>query len=91
MDYLRQHFDLSNHSSVIPAPKNSKNLSVLKLVELHLSGCSDQNVVLSVPLVLCTFYLLKDFHKLTECIEDIIAYLKHCQLRAVATLYNVHE
>jgi hypothetical protein len=48
----------------------------LKL-ELHFSGWSDHNVVLSDPLVLCMFYLLKYFHNFTEFIEDIIAYLNN--------------
>jgi hypothetical protein len=89
MGHLRQYFDLSSHSSVIqPASKNSKKPAVLKLVELRLNGCSDQNIVLSDPLALCIFYLLKYFHNFTEFIEDIIAYLKNCQLRAMATLYG---
>jgi hypothetical protein len=88
MGHLRQYFDLSSHSSVIqPASKKKKKkLSFLKLVELHLNGCSDQNIVLSDPSVLCMFYLLKYFHNFTEFIEDIIAYLKNFQLGAMATL-----
>jgi hypothetical protein len=79
--------DLSSHSSVIqPASKPSKKPAVLKLVELCLNGCSHQNIVLSDPSALCIIYLLKYFHNFTEFIEDIIAYLKNCQLRAVATL-----
>jgi hypothetical protein len=81
MGHLRQHFDLSSHSSIIqPTPKISTFLTVLELVELCLNGCSDQNVVLNDPSVFCMFYLLKYFHNVTEFIEDIIAYLQNCQL-----------
>jgi hypothetical protein len=87
MGHLRQHFDLSSHSSIIqPTPKKSKKSRFLELVELCPNGCSDQNVVLSDPSVSCMFYLLKYFHNFTEFIEDIIAYLQNCQLRVVATL-----
>jgi hypothetical protein len=54
-----------------------------------LNGCSDQNVVLSDPLVFLTFYLLKYFHYFTEFIEAVIALFQNQSVLTATTLLRV--
>jgi hypothetical protein len=51
-----------------------------------LNGCSDQNVILSDPLVFLTFYLLKYFHYFTEFIEAVIALFQNQSVLTATTL-----
>jgi hypothetical protein len=51
-----------------------------------LNGCSDQNVILSDPLVFLTFYLLKYFHYFTEFIKAVIAFFQNQSVLTATTL-----